>query len=81
MPKVEDVTARASRPGPGALWLWFRSRLGRVDRVTVLAILLTVAGWSLIWARALLIIEAVPLWLGSIMFVCGLALIPFMSDI
>lgn len=80
MPKANDRIAPVNRPGPSVLWGWLLSRLGTLNRVTALAIVLTVAGWSLIWARALLITEAVPLWLGSILFVCGLALIPFMPD-
>ena len=47
------------------------------DRVTVAALCLTVAGWSLMWAAALSNIGRAPVWLGLGTFFLGLALIPF----
>lgn len=47
------------------------------DPFTAAAICLTVIGWSLIWACALGVVPLVPLELPVILFVTGLALIPF----
>ena len=47
------------------------------DRITALALCLSVAGWSLIWARALALVALVPVWAAILVFLLGLALIPF----
>jgi uncharacterized protein GlcG (DUF336 family) len=46
------------------------------DRVRIVALLATVLGWSLMWARALSLITVIPLWLPIAAFLFGLALIP-----
>ena len=52
-------------------------RISGCDRLTAAAIALTVLGWSLIWARALLLIPFPPLPLAILLFSSGLLLIPF----
>jgi hypothetical protein len=47
------------------------------DRVTGMALAMTVAGWGLIWAGGLSLIKLIPVWLGTSVFFVGLALIPF----
>lgn len=47
------------------------------DRVTCMALAMTVAGWSLIWAGGLSLIKLIPVWLATSVFFVGLALIPF----
>jgi hypothetical protein len=47
------------------------------DRVTCMALTMTVAGWGLIWAGGLSLIELIPVWLATSVFFIGLALIPF----
>ncbi|MBV8738778.1 MAG: hypothetical protein JO007_16275 [Alphaproteobacteria bacterium] len=47
------------------------------DRVTCMALAMTVAGWGLIWASGLPLIKLIPVWLGTSVFFAGLALIPF----
>ncbi len=47
------------------------------DRITALALCLTVTGWSLIWARALVLVALIPVWAAILVFLLGLALIPF----
>ena len=47
------------------------------DRVNCMALAMTVAGWALIWAGGLSLIELIPVWLGTAVFFVGLALIPF----
>lgn len=41
------------------------------------AMLLSVTGWSLMWANALSLVKIVPIWLCVTCFYSGLALIPF----
>lgn len=47
------------------------------DRVICLALTMTVAGWGLIWAGGLSLIELILVWLGASVFFVGLASIPF----
>lgn len=49
----------------------------RRQRMLAVALTLSVAGWSLIWALALSLVEVVPAWCAVALFVSGLALIPF----
>ena len=41
------------------------------------ALLLSVAGWSLMWAQALALVRFVPEWLCIVWFFAGIGLIPF----
>ena len=47
------------------------------DRITALALFLTVIGWGLVWACALALVAVVPMWAAALVFSFGLALIPF----
>jgi len=47
------------------------------DRLTCLALCLTVIGWAPLWAGALSLVALVPSWLAALLFFAGLALIPF----
>ncbi|MGE3781468.1 MAG: hypothetical protein AB7H71_01830, partial [Alphaproteobacteria bacterium] len=47
------------------------------DFVTGTALVLTVVGWSMLWARALGLTPLLPIWLPPLAFFLGLALIPF----
>ena len=58
--------------------LWAAARACR--RMTVAALFLTIAGWSLIWAEALGLVGLVPMWFAIGTFASGLALIPFMAE-
>lgn len=51
-------------------------RLG-VDAVTAVALSLTIAGWSLVWARALSLVEFLPMPVAVGCLALGVALIPF----
>jgi hypothetical protein len=53
----------------------FRAGL-RVDVLACAALGLTVFGWALLWAAALSIVPFVPPWVGAVIFLAGLLLIP-----
>ena len=65
-----------SNPAPSAGSEVRRGFLPR-DRVICMALAMTVAGWGLIWAGGLSLIELIPVWLGTSVFFVGLALILF----
>lgn len=52
-----------------------RSFLGR--HILMEAMLVSVSGWSLMWADALSLVTFVPIWLSVMCFYSGLAMIPF----
>ncbi len=62
-----------------AMRLQLRSAMQRCNPILAAAMVMTVAGWSLMWAQALLLLHLVPLWVPIAAFGLGLALIPFGS--
>jgi hypothetical protein len=46
------------------------------DSITAGALILCVAGWSLLWAQALSVVDLVPQWLSVALFFVGIGLIP-----
>lgn len=48
----------------------------RKQRVLACALTMSVLGWSLMWARALYLVEFIPSWCTIVLFFTGLALIP-----
>jgi hypothetical protein len=66
--------------GPTGLLSIWPSYIGKALRAITLnawAMALTVLGWALIWAAALNLVPLVPVSAAVLMFVSGLALIPF----
>jgi hypothetical protein len=52
----------------------------RRDIHTDVALFLTVAGWSLFWAQALGIVRILPDWAALLIFLIGIALVPFARE-
>jgi hypothetical protein len=54
-----------------------RIEIPRRDIHTDVALFLTVGGWSLFWAQALGIVRILPDWAALLIFLIGIALVPF----
>ena len=62
-----------------AIGLRLHAEMQRCNPILAAAMVMTVAGWGLMWAQALLLLHLVPLWVPVAAFGLGLALIPFGS--
>jgi len=78
VPRVARDDADLGRGSPNLRWL--AARWSAADRhhdlLTATALVLTVVGWSLMWAQALEIVPICPMWVAVGSFIAGLALIP-----
>jgi hypothetical protein len=54
-----------------------RLRTTPAHKITTVAVIICTAGWSLLWAQALSVLDLVPQWLCAASLFAGTALIPF----